>query len=463
MENFNFYQITDLHYYANEVIGSYGKYFELRCSTDQKCVAESGAIVDAAFAEIAADKDNEIVIISGDVTYDGEKVSHDLLVKKLEKLKKAGKRVFLTFATHDFDNNARGYTEIGDFKLEEYNRAELRELYNDFGWNEAISEHVPSYSYAVKMCDGWRFLLLNDDGNGRSFCGYDETLVAWIKNQAKEAKEAGERVIAVTHHPILPPAEIYPLFSHRDMLGDYETTAPMFADLGIQFCFTGHTHMQSISYLDTVRGNRLYHVNTGSICAYPAPYRKMTVTADGIDVKTHNLKSFEWDFGGKTTEEYMKDHFLFMIKDIFDSMENDIEHFKLLANGFSMDAKTVDALKPVLKTLGRIINSMTFGTLGKLLLISSKIDPLMKNVKVRDFLMELVLNLYSGVRRYTPDTVEYKGFMAVLSRLPKFLKLKDYFGNSVELPAVLEDLLYDKGEFDNTNAFLPFKDIHTSF
>ena len=460
MEKFNFYQITDLHYYANEVIGSYGKYFALRCETDQKCVAESGAIIDAAFKEIADDKDNEIVIISGDVTYDGEKVSHDLLVEKLKKLKEAGKRVFLTFATHDFDNNARGYTEIGDFKLEEYPRDELRNVYAEFGWNEAVSEHVPSYSYAVKMVPGWRFLLLNDDGNGKGFCGYDETLIEWIKNQVKEANADGEKVIAVTHHPMLPPGVIYPLFSHRDMLGDYETVAPMFADLGIQYCFTGHTHMQSITHIDTPRGNRLYHINTGSIVGHPAPYRKMTVTEDGIDVKTHNLKTFDWDMKGMTTEEYMKEHFLFMLRDIFDSMENDIEHFKILANGFSMDAKTVEKLKPVLKTLGKIVNNLTFGSLGKMLLVSSKIDPLVKDVKVKDFFLALVVNLYSGIRRYTPDTAEYKSFMAILSRVPKFIKLKDYFGNPVELKDVFDDLLYNTGEFDNTNAFLPFKDFH---
>ncbi len=461
MKEFNFYQITDLHYYANKEIGSYGKYFELRCNNDQKCVAESEAIVDAAFKEIADDKENEIVIISGDVTYDGEKISHDMLAKKLYKLKESGKRIFLTFATHDFDNNARGYTEIGDFKLEEYTREELRRLYNDFGWNEAVSEHVPSYSYAVRMCKGWRFLMLNDDGDGRTQCGYDETLIEWIKNQVKEAKNAGERIIAVTHHPMLPPGEIYPLFSHRDMLYNYETVAPMFADLGIQFCFTGHTHMQSITKLDTARGNRLYHINTGSICAYPAPYRKMVVSDDGIDVKTHNLKSFDWPLGGKSTDEYMKEHFLHMIRDIFDSMENDIEHFKVLANGFSMEAETIDAIKPLLQLLGRIINGLTFKSLGKLLFVSSKIDPSVANVKVRDFFLELVINLYSGVRKFTPDTAEYKSFMAILSRLPKFAALKDYFGNPVPLCSVVEDLLYDKGEYDNTNAFLPFKEVRS--
>lgn len=461
MKKLSFYQITDLHYYANEEIGSYGKYFDLRCDMDQKCVAESGAIIDAAFEELAADKDNDIIIISGDLTYDGEKISHDLLLKKLEKLKNAGKRVFLTFATHDFDNNARGYSEIGEFKLEEYTRAQLREHCKDFGWNEAIAEHVPSYSYAVKMNDEWRLLMLNDDGDGMAFCGYDDTLIEWIKKQAKEAKEAGERVIAVTHHPMLPPGVIYPLFSHRDMLGGYEVNAPLFADLGIQFCFTGHTHMQSVSFIDTERKNRLYHINTGSIAAYPAPFRKMTITDEGIDVKTFNLNKFNGDFKGKTAQEYMREHFLFMIKDIFNSMENDIEHFKQLAKGFSMDEKTVDALKPVLKILGKVINGLTFKSLGRLLLVSSKIDPMIENIKVRDFLLELVINLYSGVRRFTPDTVEYQAFMAIVSRIPKAINLKDYYGNPVEIKDIVEDLLYDKGEFDNTNTFLPFVEYNS--
>ena len=141
-------------------------------------------------------------------------------------------------------------------------------------------------------------------------------------------------------------------------------------------------------------------------------------------------------------------------------MENDIEHFKQLAKGFSMDEKTVDALKPVLKVLGKIINGLTFKSLGRLLMVSSKIDPMIENVKVRDFFLELVVNLYSGVRRFTPDTVEYKAFMAIVSRIPKSVRFKDYFGNPVEVKDVVEDLLYDKGEFDNTNTFLPFKEIH---
>ena len=56
MKNPTFYHITDLHLYAADEIGSYGKYYDLRAQTDQKCMQESAAIVDAAFSEMAAER-----------------------------------------------------------------------------------------------------------------------------------------------------------------------------------------------------------------------------------------------------------------------------------------------------------------------------------------------------------------------------------------------------------------------
>lgn len=456
MKTPTFYHITDLHLYAAEEIGSYGRFYDLRAQMDQKCMQESAAIIDAAFADMAADKETDVIIISGDLTCDGEKASHDLLLKKLQALKDAGKRVYVTTATHDYDNNARGYTEHGVFKVEEYPREKLRELYADFGWQEAIAEHKPSFSYAVNVFPGWRFLMLNDDGDGRSFCGFNDELLAWIKNQVHEADAQGEQVIAVTHHPMLPPSKIYPIFSHRDMLGGYETTAPMFADLGIRYVFTGHTHMQSIKQLDTVRGNRLYHINTGSVVGYPAPYRKVTIEPDGLNVETKHVQSFDWDLGGKTVEQYTKDHFLFLLNDIFDSMENDLDRFKELAKGFSMEPKRVDQLRPLLKMMGRLINGVTIKSVARLFFVQKQVDPAAANIKVRDFMLQLIADMYAGYREFPPSSKEYRSFMPIIARLGKVIRLTDYYGVKVELTDLFDDLLYNVGPFDNNDAFLPF-------
>ncbi|MCM1545112.1 MAG: metallophosphoesterase [Ruminococcus sp.] len=457
MKNFNFYQISDLHLYAAERIGSHGKSFDFKCSTDQKCMAESSAIVDAAFQKVVEDKDNEVVILSGDLSFDGEQQSHDLIAEKLKKLKAAGKKVYVAFATHDFHMHARAYVDDEIISLPKYTRAQLRELYNDFGWSDAVSEHTPSYSYAVIPEKGWRFLMLNDDGDAEEYCGYDESQLEWVKEQTEQAKAAGERIIAVTHHPALPPNLLYPLYSHKQMLGGYEKTIPLFADWGIEFIFTGHTHMQSITHLDTPNGNRIYHVNTGSIIAYPAPFRKVTATEDGLDVKTMSIDSFDWDLKGMSVEEYTKHHFEFMLKDIIYSLGYDINHFRDLAWSFSLDEKTVDKFKPLFVLVGKIVNGLTMKTLGRLLAVGSKVEPSVAKLKVKDFILDVICQMYSGVKVYTPDTAEYRAFMPIAARIGKFVKFKDFEGNPVPLEKVIEDLLCETGEFDNTNAFLPYK------
>ena len=456
VKNPTFYQITDLHLYAGERIGSFGEAYDRKAQYDQKCMKESEAIVQAAFDAMAADKETEVVIISGDLTFDGEKESHDLLVEMLTKLKAQGKRIFVITATHDYRMNARGYNETGSFPVEKYPREQLREVYADFGWNEAVAEHPASMSYAVKMFPGWRFLLMNDDGP-EGFCGYSDDLLKWVREQAAEARKDGERMIAVTHHPMLPPAKIYPLISHGQMLCGYETTAPMFADLGIEYIFTGHTHMQSVSHLDTVRGGRIYHINTGSVTGHPAPYRKMTITPDGIDVKTLNVTAFDSDLDGKSVDEFMKDHFLYMLRVIFDTMEHDHEEFKHISPSFAMSDKTVDTLGPLLTLFGKIVNGLTFGGLAKILLMPRTVQPAVKDMKIRDFLLNLISDLYSGKREYTPDTAVYQSFMPMARRLGKLVRLSDYYGNRVYLEDLFEDLMTNVKEEDNTNVFLPFE------
>ncbi|MBQ4206899.1 MAG: hypothetical protein II621_01205, partial [Clostridia bacterium] len=195
---------------------------------------------------------------------------------------------------------------------------------------------------------------------------------------------------------------------------------------------------------------------TASITGHPAPYRKVTMEADGLDIQTKNLQSFDWDLGGKTVDQYMKDHFLFMLNDIFDSMENDIEHFKQLAKGFSMDEKTVDRLRPLIKVLGKMVNGVTFKGLARMFFVGNKVDPSVANLKVRDFMLELISNMYSGIRQFPPESKEYQSFMPVIRRIGKVLRLTDYYGVKVELSDLFDDLLYNVGPFDNNNAFLPY-------
>lgn len=454
MKPLNFYHLTDLHYYANEKIGSCGERYALKDMLDQKCMDKSGAIIDAAFANIMADKDTDIVLISGDLTFDGEKQSHDSLREKLYELQSEGKKVFVTFATHDFYMNARKYTDEGETELPKYTRAELRNHYADFGYNQAIAVHENSYSYCVQLSDDVRLLGLNDDGDFDEFCGFYDDLLEWIKDQVKEARRAGCEIFAMTHHPLLEPSPIYPLFSHKAMLGGYEFTAPYLANIGLKYIFVGHTHIHDINSLTTKKGNTIYQVNTAALTAYPLAYRKVVFTDDGMDVKTVQVEKIEADTDGVSVVEYAKKHFTYMVELIFDSLENDFDKFVVLSQGFSGNGEKLYKFRPVLQKVGKMLNNLTFKKLGKLFGCAKCVDGSIENVKIVKFLCDIIINMYSGNEIYSPDTAEYKAFIPVCKKIGKVIKLKDFRGNPVDFEKLIARVIYDDG-INDMNAFLP--------
>ncbi len=460
MSNLNFYQITDLHHYATE-LGTSGKAFEKICLSDQKCLAETGAMIDAYFDKIIEDTETNIVLITGDVTCNGAMESHKDLLPKLYRLKDAGKKVYLTTGTHDYymeNGNGTGRAEkcVGDEILTatRTERDELLEIYKDFGISEAISLHKPSHSYCVQLQEGYRLLCLNDDGD-EFFCGYYDDCMEWIKEQIDDAHANGDYVFAVTHHPVLPPSPIYPYFSKRDMLGNYEETSTFLADNGVKFIFTGHTHMMNIAKKTTAKGNDIYDINTASCVGYPSAMRKVQMTDTEVIVDSVKIDNFDWDLKGKTVDEYTRENFLQFLNAIIDSAAYDIDKLAELSTSFSMTPALVYKFKNILQPIGKFLQTATFKTFGKILGLSKYVSKSVEDRFVKDFLLELVTNVFYGDEPYDPYTPEYLAVWALFNkRIKKVLKLKK--GNEETLKiieTVLDGVLYDTPPSDWKGTF----------
>lgn len=215
-DSLKFYLITDLHHYAPS-LGTSGKAYEKWNNKEQKCLAETGAIIDAAFSKLIANKDIDIVLIAGDLTSTGAMESHLDLLPKLQRLRDAGKQVYLITATHDFISSEMEPLRCeGDELLPATPtpRPKLRELYAGFGWDRAVSEHKESFSYCVKLKKGFRLLCMNDDGTPEHH-GYTESQIEWMFSQIEEAKKNGDYIFVMNHHPCLPPNPIYPYSRKR--------------------------------------------------------------------------------------------------------------------------------------------------------------------------------------------------------------------------------------------------------
>lgn len=189
MKDFSFYLVTDPHYYDSSFKRT-GSAYEERSKTDQKCVAETPAIIDAGFEQIASDKSTDIVLIPGDLVYRGEYQSHVGFREKLYKLRDSGKKIYLITARHDYAEDPIEFDGDKTIPVKGMEREELRDFYREFGFDGAISEHRESMSYVTQLADGIRLLALNCDGDCKDFKGIWDDQMNWALEQIKDAHES---------------------------------------------------------------------------------------------------------------------------------------------------------------------------------------------------------------------------------------------------------------------------------
>lgn len=413
---FSFFLVTDPHYFEAS-LGAEGEAYEERSRTDQKCVAETGAIIDAGFKQIADDKETNVVLIPGDLVYRGEQASHEGFIKKLEYLEKNGKTVYLITARHDYAENPCGFVGNKCIPVEGTLRENLRGMYHHYGFDQAISEHKKSMSYVVQLTEGIRLLALNCDGDCKSFKGLWDDQMEWALQQIEHAHKSGNYIFAMTHYPLLPFSPVMN-FIEDAKLTDWEKRANQFADAGLDLIFTGHMHAQAVTDYTTKNGNTITDVQTGCFVGCPCAYRKITFTPDNkIDIKSFTINDFDWDKGGKTASEYLQWRFDRMITDIIDAMAYDFDKFMGKFGG----SEGKEKLRNPVTFAGKLLQKLTLKKLGRLLCF--KVDKSIKNRLVKDVGVELVRNIFVGDEPYVKGTPMYDAMSKLLKRLKPVLKI----------------------------------------
>lgn len=396
MQNLNFYLVTDTHFFDPSFKRS-GAAYEKRSISDQKCVAETPAIIDAGFKQIADDKETNIILIPGDLVYRGEYQSHIGLRNRLYKLKEQGKKIYLITARHDYDDND-SFEFDGDKMLpvKAMPRDELRDFYKDFGFDGAISEHKESMSYVAQLADGIRLLALNCDGDCKDFKGLWDNQMKWALEQIEDAHRTGNYIFAMTHYPLLPFSPIMNLISDSH-LTDWEKRANQFADAGLDLIFTGHMHAQAVTEYVTENGNKITDVQTGCFVGCPCAYRKVTIKDSTADIKSYTINDFDYDKQGKSASEYFQWRFDRMI---------DYKMKEILPN-------------PAIK----ILNKLTVKKICNFLWFNP--DKIIQNILAKDLGIELVRNIFIGNEPYVKGTAVYEAFEKLINRLSLIIHIAE--------------------------------------
>ena len=396
MQNLNFYLVTDTHFFDPSFKRS-GAAYEKRSISDQKCVAETPAIIDAGFKQIADDKETNIILIPGDLVYRGEYQSHIGLRNRLYKLKEQGKKIYLITARHDYDDNdSFEFDDDEMLPVKAMPRDELRDFYKDFGFDGAISEHKESMSYVAQLADGIRLLALNCDGDCKDFKGLWDNQMKWALEQIEDAHRTGNYIFAMTHYPLLPFSPIMNLISDSH-LTDWEKRANQFADAGLDLIFTGHMHAQAVTEYVTENGNKITDVQTGCFVGCPCAYRKVTIKDSTADIKSYTINDFDYDKQGKSASEYFQWRFDRMI-----------------------DYKMKEILpKPAMK----ILNKLTVKKICNFLWFNP--DKSIQNILAKDLGIELVRNIFIGNEPYVKGTAVYEAFEKLINRLSLIIHIAE--------------------------------------
>ena len=445
MKPLKFYLVTDTHYFKNS-LGAYGEEYERFMDDEQKCFAETQAINEAVFDWLADAQDADIVLIAGDLSFNGEKESNIAFSQLLHDFKeKSGKRVYVVTAGHDFNEKPFCFTENGRGTPEGTKFSELYGFYKDFGYTDAIEFNEKHLSYVAELSEDVRLLVICNDIDGQKHITYDDELLGWIEAQAKKAQADGKMMIAMEHYPVLAGQPLLAIV--RDARQDEaDKLIETLADNGVHLIFTGHMHNQSINVVETAKGNKFYDVCTGSAIGCPAFMRLVTIQDENtVDIKSIPVPDFEWDKKGMSGEEYLQAQFDRLITTLIERMVTDPERFMR-----KISLKPTPALMKIFPMIGKKLSKLTVGGFARLLLV--KADPQIKKDSFVEFAVSFVRSIFEGNQPYVEGTPGGDTLLRVFKRLKPFIKtLKGSQGETLDFYETMKHTVGNYG-IDDYNA-----------
>lgn len=269
---------SDPHVMAPSLLESEGTAWMNYLDRERKLVDYSQQLYDEMITRIIT-ASPDLVLITGDLTKDGEQVSHEYVVSKLNELRAFGIRVLVIPGNHDrgANRNAVYYDGANMTTAAVADNDWFAEHYVNYGYGDSSEREETTLTYACEPIDGLVVIGIDSGKDGV----VSSTTLNWVKDKAETAKANGKRVIAMMHHPLIPHFTGVDTFVETAVVDAYETVRNTLVDAGVKVVFTGHIHTSDIAKdWNADMSKDIYDVNTGSLISYPCDYREVTLSDD---------------------------------------------------------------------------------------------------------------------------------------------------------------------------------------
>ena len=269
--------LSDIHVMASELVEQDGAAWQAVLRSDRKLLDYSQAAFDLLIAQ-TLDEHPDMVLITGDLTKDGELLSHQHVVSQLDRLRDAGIKCFVIPGNHDLGTvNAQVFRGDQTAPAVTADSAQFAALYRNYGYGAGSRRCGNTLTYSCEPADGLTLIGIDSGPDGLLAAA----TLDWVCRQAEQARTDGRRVLVMIHHALMPHFAGEDRLVPGSVVQHCETVRNRLADAGVQVVLTGHIHISDIAKDFSADLSRpIYDVSTGSPISYPCDYRRLTLSAD---------------------------------------------------------------------------------------------------------------------------------------------------------------------------------------
>lgn len=286
----SFWVISDTHLIADS-LHDHGQAFSQMQKTSQGKDLYYQETALSAFVRMAQKKKPATIIVTGDVTFNGERVSAEKFAEIFKPLEET--QLLVLPGNHDiYDGWAREFRGKKQYYAGQISPRMWRNIFKT-SYKNAVSVDDESLAYSVQLNPDYLLILADSNDYGKEeattapatagFLGREQR--RWIKAQLQYASENNLQVIFCMHHNLYAHN---PAVNKGYVVDDYRELRKLLAQYNVKLVFSGHIHAQNIMLpQDPCPATEIV---TSSFCSNDQGYGVVKVSPKEVSYTCHHFK-----------------------------------------------------------------------------------------------------------------------------------------------------------------------------
>lgn len=347
----SFWVISDTHLIADSLHDDGQAFSQMQKTSQGKDLYYQETAL-SAFVRMAEEKKPAAIIVTGDVTFNGERVSAERFAEIFKPLTKT--KLLVLPGNHDiYDGWAREFHGKKQYYAGQISPRMWRNIFRT-SYETAVSVDNSSLAYSVQLNPDYLLILADSNDYGKEesstapatagFLGKEQR--KWIKEQLQYASQNNLRVIFCMHHNLYVHN---PTVNKGYVVDDYRELRKLLAQYNVKLVFSGHIHAQNIMLPQN--SCPATEVVTACFCSNDQGYGVVKVSPKEISYTCHHFKMKDY-LTNKEKQNWTLTHF-------HDYLEN-IQLGTISAELMQEDLyRNHDDLKSV-RQMGRLFGEMNY-------------------------------------------------------------------------------------------------------